>query len=292
MLYNSDLLINIGNISFNLVFKIRSSRSSYQIDLQNQNSHNHPYFEFFVSLQGNAALDLNEEEITINSDDILVIFPETFHHFTNCSEDYTDTILTIDIFKNKNHNAKDFYTPFSSALKQLPGYFHIKHTPSLVEHIKKILESYYFQRALYDEIMLARLTLFFSSLVYILCPNMLEPEMVEDVIHKEHANRVQFLQSYITLHYMEDINLKKIADMLNLSETHTNRIFKQIFGKSFLAYLTEIRLKNAKRLLRKDNIEISKIAKAVGYDSYNGFYIAFKKEFGITPNEYRKKHQK
>ncbi len=292
MLYDSNVLIDIGNICFNLMFKIKGARFSTQIDLQNQNAHVHPTFEFLIVLQGNASLDLNEENITISSDDILILLPETFHHFTNCSEDYTDIILTIDIFKNKKENVNDFYTPFSTAMKQSRGYFHIKNKSSLVEHIKKVLECYYVQRALYNEITNSRFTLFFSELVYTLCPDMLESEMILDIMYDEHTNRVQFLQFYITMHYMEDINLKKIADILNLSEVHTNRIFRQIFGKSFLTYLTDIRLKNAKRLLRRENIEISDIATLVGYNSYNGFYIAFKKEFGITPNMYRKKYRK
>jgi two-component system response regulator YesN len=48
-----------------------------------------------------------------------------------------------------------------------------------------------------------------------------------------------------------------------------------------------MRMKSAKELLSDSDIEIRSVAEKVGYQSYNGFYLAFKRAVGMTPEEYR-----
>ena len=103
--------------------------------------------------------------------------------------------------------------------------------------------------------------------------------------------RTQIIQVFFVKNYTFDITLGDLAAILKLSEKQTGRLVKKACGTDFQSYLTELRLKNAKRLLKETDDELQKIAEDIGYKSYNGFYLAFKKGFGMTPIVYRKKHR-
>lgn len=289
MHYDSNIPIDIGNINFNLIFKPLGFTAPKKYDASIQHDHDHPYFEIHVPSRGNCTVCIEEEKYDLYENDILMIFPETFHYVSNSSDDFSTMVLSVEISKNKTGNVTDFYTDFFETLKKMPGFYLLRNCPSVSEHIKKVHECHYTHSALYDYIAPSRMLLFFSEFVLRFCKN-IENKDIRLTTFAESTNRTQFIQFYLALHYAEDITLKKLANLMNLSEKHTNRTFNQLFGTTFSAYLTQIRLKNAKKLLRDSAHSLEDVAQFVGYKSYNGFYIAFKKQFGITPMDYRKKH--
>lgn len=78
-----------------------------------------------------------------------------------------------------------------------------------------------------------------------------------------------------------------IASRLNMSERTLKRHL-QLQGSSFSAILNDVRFSEAKRLLLQKQYDIQDIAGLVGYNEATNFIRAFKKQFGITPSEYRK----
>jgi len=83
-------------------------------------------------------------------------------------------------------------------------------------------------------------------------------------------------------------SLPEIAKRLNMSERTIKRHL-QAQGTSFLQLLNEIRFKEAKKLLAKEQYNIQDIANLIGYEESTNFVRAFKKYSGITPHQYRKK---
>ncbi len=94
------------------------------------------------------------------------------------------------------------------------------------------------------------------------------------------------VEDYFNEHYMEDVSLKELLTVLHFSEKQLRRIIKKTVG-GFNEHLIKIRLKNAKKFLKKTKMDVKSVAEAVGYKSYNGFYLAFKNEYNVTPLEYR-----
>ena len=92
---------------------------------------------------------------------------------------------------------------------------------------------------------------------------------------------------YIRQHYRKDLNLCCIAGYLGLSESYTSRIFNKYMGMNIPAYINQIRIEQAKELLKNTNKKIYEIAQETGYISATSFQIAFKKQEGITPIEFR-----
>ena len=92
---------------------------------------------------------------------------------------------------------------------------------------------------------------------------------------------------YIHQHYMEQINLKEIADKFFVNATYLGRAFQKATGVNFKQYVNNIRITEAKRLLLNTNKRIYEIAEAVGYSESKYFVVKFTQETGISPKEYR-----
>ncbi|GLR15466.1 hybrid sensor histidine kinase/response regulator transcription factor [Portibacter lacus] len=84
-----------------------------------------------------------------------------------------------------------------------------------------------------------------------------------------------------------DFNVDQMCKMVHLSHMHFIRKIKQLTGKKPVDLLKSFRLRRAKDLLIGNDINISEIAYRVGYDLPNSFSRAFKKEFGMSPKEYK-----
>ena len=92
---------------------------------------------------------------------------------------------------------------------------------------------------------------------------------------------------YVDCNFREQLNLSRIARHFRVSACHLSHLFREENGITFLAYLTNVRLKEAERLLRDSNHSVSEVAHAIGYDNANYFARIFQKRNGIPPSSYR-----
>lgn len=93
---------------------------------------------------------------------------------------------------------------------------------------------------------------------------------------------------YLKENYSDsEITIDKVCKMLHISPAYFSSLFKKETKLTFVNYLTHIRMEAAKELLRSTNLKTFEIAKKVGYSEPNYFSYCFKKNFGISPSEYR-----
>ena len=90
--------------------------------------------------------------------------------------------------------------------------------------------------------------------------------------------------------YMVDSNFtsEKLADKVYVSQSQLNRKVKNITGYSTSAYILQIRMERAQRLLSSTEASIGEIADKCGFDDQSHFTRAFKQLFGTTPTQYRR----
>lgn len=93
---------------------------------------------------------------------------------------------------------------------------------------------------------------------------------------------------YLQEHLKEEITLNILAEEFHLSTQYISQLFKNEIGVNFLAYLTNIRMENAKKLLLSTSLSIAEISEQSGYGDYRVFTKVFKKSEGITPSQYRR----
>lgn len=84
--------------------------------------------------------------------------------------------------------------------------------------------------------------------------------------------------------------VEEMAEMVKLSASHLQRIFKQELGVPPIAFVQNARLEKARELLESSLLQVKQIGNTVGlpHDSHLTRY--FKKKFGVTPTEYRRQH--
>jgi two-component system, response regulator YesN len=99
---------------------------------------------------------------------------------------------------------------------------------------------------------------------------------------------IRMAKEYIQKNYMNPIGLEEISEMVGFNLSYFSTLFKKETGKNFLEYLTEVRISNAKELLRETNLNVAEICNRVGYLDQKHFIATFKKYAGIKPGEFRK----
>jgi two-component system response regulator YesN len=115
-------------------------------------------------------------------------------------------------------------------------------------------------------------------------------DMRDEVSRKKYATVLQNAVQYIYDNYdKEDISLNAVAANANISPNHFSTIFSQEMNQTFIEFLTSVRMKKAKELLRSTNMRTSEIANAIGYKDSHYFSYLFKKTQDCTPREYKAK---
>ncbi|KQX64894.1 helix-turn-helix domain-containing protein [Paenibacillus sp. Root444D2] len=99
----------------------------------------------------------------------------------------------------------------------------------------------------------------------------------------------EFISQYIELHYMENLYLDHMAEVLNTSPKYFSNYFKKTFGINYVEYFNKVRLSHAKEYLKHTELSIAEIGEKTGYLNSSTFTTTFKKYCGISPSEYRKK---
>ena len=110
-------------------------------------------------------------------------------------------------------------------------------------------------------------------------------------IHK-NKQRLQAVYRYIIEKYHRKITLDEIADYIAMNKNAFCLFFKKSTNEPFTVYLNHFRLQMATTLLNRTDQNISEIAYSVGFADIPYFNRCFKKEYGITPAEYRNKYRR
>lgn len=111
-------------------------------------------------------------------------------------------------------------------------------------------------------------------------------QKTDGIVHSQK----DIIKDYIDRNYKKDISAKDVAGILGYSDVYFSKVFKQLFDDNFINYLTKIRIDRAKVLLKDVSFNIKEVGKSVGYADSNYFTKVFKRSVGMSPSEYRSKH--
>lgn len=102
----------------------------------------------------------------------------------------------------------------------------------------------------------------------------------------------QFLQKAIdevNNHLQDaDFSVEEFANLVNMSRSQLYKKLVAVTGKSPLDFVRTMRMKRARQLLEKSQLQVSEVAYQVGFNTLKTFTENFKQEFGMTPSEFRK----
>ena len=117
-------------------------------------------------------------------------------------------------------------------------------------------------------------------------------EYIADNIQSMHNNDqdqlIQQIYKYLNDNFSQPIGLTNVSEHVNRNPSYISRFIKQATGRKFSEILAELRLEEAKKLLRSSNLKITQIAEQVGYPNLQYFTRVFTGQMNMTPAEYRK----
>lgn len=109
---------------------------------------------------------------------------------------------------------------------------------------------------------------------------------------ENESQRIMKIERYISGHYMDEIRLSELADMVNMSPSAFSRFFKLSTSKSVNEYIVDTRLGVASRLLVDTTEPVSSICYDCGFNTLSNFNRLFRKRKGCSPSEFREKYFK
>lgn len=252
--------------------------------------HTHDYYEFYFFLEGAVSIQIEQDIYPLHFGDIMLIPPKTAHRLVihDNTVRYSRFVFWISLTYFKSlRTASDHYTYLMrrSEEDQLYIFHNDRITFNTIQ--TKILH-------LLEEIHLER---FGKETQISLCVNDLLLHINRILYEKDHpetesleSSLYEKLLAYIEEHIDETLSLEKLAEQFYVSKYHIAHIFKDNLGISIHQYIMKKRLSLCQEALLS-NENISKIYSSYGFGDYSDFYRAFKKEYGMSPKEFKKEHR-
>ena len=124
----------------------------------------------------------------------------------------------------------------------------------------------------------------------------LQYAMIQDFCHRTGdthipegiSSEVYKCMNFIRSHTNENISVSDVADHINRSDSYTMKHFKEELGINMGAYIIRCKLEEAKSLLTYSEKSLAEISSYLCFSSQSYFQNVFKKQYGITPLQYRK----
>ena len=229
----------------------------------------HPYHEIFYYMGGDAKFVSESGTEELEPYTTIIIPKETFHCFIN-SEDKNyircvfnfweipelDLIISKKlnkIFITKNEKISDIFMKLTEIADK-----------EITDYEKKILmKSYFMQLLIYLE------------------------EDGSSINNSKIHPITQKAIGYIKNNIDKKLNIKELARILFVSESHLSHVFKNDLHISIHRYILKIRLTAANKKI-KNSVTPTQAAIECGFHDYSGFYKQYKKMFGVVPKEYKK----
>ena len=98
---------------------------------------------------------------------------------------------------------------------------------------------------------------------------------------------VSSVKAYIHENYSQDLSLDALGDAVNLHPVYLSRIFKEITDVNLSAYIADVRMQKAAKLLEETDLKVHEVMDKLGYRKRQHFTKLFKEKYGMTPKEYR-----
>lgn len=255
--------------------------------------HTHDYIELAYIIEGTFGQRILGNDITFSEGELCLIDKNCFHQDYLFSQSATVLFLGIsnDMFyeiMNENITTQNITSFLQSALlkqKDLQQYLHFKPNSRASHELEDCL--YWLLNELYDSRIGSRhickgLLLRIFGIISTKYDFSLSKEQ------KKTMNWIIFeeVSAYIRTHYA-DITIQTLAETFHFQEDYFNRLIKRKTGLTYSAYVQQIRLEHAEKLLLTSDKTVEEIAEIVGYHNKGYFYKIFQQKYGTTPSKYR-----
>ncbi len=248
--------------------------------------HTHDYYEFYFFLEGDVHIQIGKEIYPVRFGDIMLIPPHISHCTIIRSHEVPYRRFVFWISQEYCNHLLQSSPDYAYIMQYVETEKHyLFHTDLILfnevqSKILRLLEemrSQKYGREAQISICVNDLILRLNRLAYEHnTPKRKNPEFL----------LYQQLTEYIEDHLEDDLSLEKLSGLFFVSKYHIAHVFKDNIGLSIHQYITKKRLNLCKEAI-SGKMSITEAYQMYGFGDYSSFYRAFKKEFGISPKDYR-----
>lgn len=243
--------------------------------------HSNTCYELHILLSGSCTLDFDAEAYAMVPGNAVIIAPGIFHAPHATSDKFCRFSISFSAESKLETTLGDVKR--EGFLFFEPG----EHVLALCYDIIRVLDG--------DSYMKKELSSALFSTVMVMClQNLYTKTAISTKEEKSltQEDEIERIDWFFAKSIHDHPTRKKLAQHLHCSERQLNRKIKSLFGMTYQEKLLNSRIDLACYLLRSTTHSIGDISSKVGYADAASFYHTFRQHIGITPMDYRKKHQK
>lgn len=252
-------------------------------------SHLHDYYEIYFFLEGDVDYEIAGQVHHLEYGDYLLIPPGISHRpeFRSFDTSYRRFVLWINeaYYQKLCRECVDFSYAFDHVKEQ--KIYHYRTDFVQIQQLQaQILELIEESRSSRPFQKLSRHLLLCQLLLYI---NRLTFDMLHQVAQPYTSALYVNVCDYINSHLEDDLSLDTLADFFFVSKYHISHVFKNNMGISLHQYVLKKRLHACKNGILS-GAPVGSLYEQYGFSDYSSFYRAFRKEYGLSPTEFREQH--
>lgn len=253
-------------------------------------AHAHNYYEFYFFLEGDVQYHIGEKGYKLEYGDCLLIPPGLPHYpeFLSFHKPYRRFVFWLEqsYYARLHQWNPDLTYGFDYADSHQAYRLHMDYVTAqeVQGKLMELIEEAGSERPFHQ------LTSELSAISFLVYVN----RLLYNSLHQKSAvyENVLYLNicDYINQHLEEDLSLDRLSAFFYVSKYHISHIFKDNMGISLHQYISKKRLHASKNAILSDQ-PISHVYHQYGFKDYTSFFRAFKKEYGVSPKEYREQHR-
>ena len=242
--------------------------------------HQHIRIEINFVKKGNCILRLDNESVTFNENEMMIICSNVNHTFEAGPDGTTLMQLEFlpDLFSRFDSNDNNIMKELTSCtiFSEENRLIKIVDNVRIMRAVQRIVNELNAKKKYYQYLVV----MYYAELLILIYRHMDEiylPLCTNEALKKAIA--------YIREHFRQEIGTEEIAAHAEVGERYLRKLFAQYLNISPLEFLKQIRINKAIELLRNTEFSIKEVCFMCGYQSPQYFSRVFKQQMGISPKE-------
>ncbi len=239
--------------------------------------HFHPEWEIIWLLDGALSITYDQQHYRVEAGELLLFSPGRPHEFHKIDRSGTFLCLqaTPELFRLDRRLAADSLFP----ARYLPDMSTVK------KRLLTLAGAYFERKPQYEFTCIGETCLLFGDILSAIPTHVVSREEQERL--EKRNQRLLALIRFVDDNYMHKIRLSDFAEAANCSMHYLSHFVKDALNQSFQEYVGSVRLNCACKLMADGDKRLLDVCEESGFSDYRYFSRAFKRQFGMTPEQYR-----